>query len=245
MEDRQRLIDLEMSSLDRAGWTPPDATTPVLEAVDLYRFYHVGDDETPALRGISLRLYPNEIVAVTGPSGSGKSTLLACLAGLDEPDGGTVRIASETMSRRSERERADLRARRVGILFQTGNLVDHLTVAQNVLLTQRLAGRVDPKRVSSLLADLGLTRRAAALPATLSGGEAGRGGLAVALANDPLVILADEPTGELDRATTERIMDTLRDHAIRGAAVLIATHNRAVASGADREIDLIDGRGAP
>ena len=218
---------------------------PLLEAVDLYRFYHAGDDETLALRGVSLRLYPSEIVAVTGPSGSGKSTLLACLAGLDDPDGGNVRIAGEMMSRRPEAERAALRARKVGMLFQSGNLLDHLSVEQNVVFSQRLAGTVDPTRVAMLLAEVGLTDRANASPATLSGGEAARAGLAVALANNPVVVLADEPTGELDEATATRIMELLRRHASAGAAVLIVTHNPTVALTADREISLLDGQVAP
>jgi len=218
------------------------AQEPVLEAVDLYRFYHAGDDETLALRGVSLRLYPNEIVAVTGPSGSGKSTLLACLAGLDEPDGGNVRIAGTMMSRRPEAERAALRARKIGMLFQNGNLLDHLSVEQNVRLAQQLAGSVYATRATTLLADVGLTERAHASPATLSGGEAARAGLAVALANNPVVILADEPTGELDEATSTRIMELLRRHAAAGAAVLIVTHNQTVAATADREISLLDGQ---
>ena len=221
------------------------ATDPILEAVDLYRFYHAGDDETLALRGVSLRLYPNEIVAITGPSGSGKSTLLACLAGLDEPDGGSVRIAGEVMSRRAEAERAALRARKVGMLFQHGNLLDHLSVEQNVVLAQRLAGTVDSKRVAALIADVGLADRAGAAPTTLSGGEAARAGLAVALANNPVVILADEPTGELDEVTSTRIMELLRRRSLAGAAVLIVTHNPNVAATADREISLLDGQVAP
>lgn len=221
------------------------ATDAILEAVDLYRFYHAGDDETLALRGVSLRLYPNEIVAVTGPSGSGKSTLLACLAGLDEPDGGSVRIAGEVMSRRPEAERAALRARKVGMLFQSGNLLDHLSVEQNVLLAQRLAGTVDSKRVGALIAEVGLADRARAAPSTLSGGETARAGLAVALANNPVVILADEPTGELDEVTSTRIMELLRRHSLAGAAVLIVTHNPTVAATADREISLLDGQVAP
>ena len=221
------------------------ATCPILEAVDLYRFYHAGDDETLALRGVSLRLYPNEIAAVTGPSGSGKSTLLACLAGLDEPDGGSVCIAGEMMSRRPEAVRAALRARKVGMLFQSGNLLDHLSVERNVLLAQRLAGTVDSQRVAALLAEVGLADRAGAAPTTLSGGETARAGLAVALANNPVVILADEPTGELDEVTSTRIMELLRRRSLAGAAVLIVTHNPNVATTADREISLLDGQVAP
>lgn len=220
-------------------------TGPVLEAVDLYRFYHAGDDEAAALRGVSLTLDPGDVVAVTGPSGSGKSTLLACLAGLDDPDGGRVLVRGETMSRRPETERATLRARTVGMLFQAGNLIDHLTVAQNVSLAQRLAGHDDRRRVSALLDDVGLGERAGASPDQLSGGEGARAGLAVAIANDPVVILADEPTGELDEVTAERIIELLRRRAERGAAVLIVTHNALVAADADREISLLDGRIVP
>ena len=216
--------------------------SPVLEAIDLYRFYHAGDDETLALRGVSLRLYSREIVAVTGPSGSGKSTLLACLAGLDEPDGGTVKVAGQTMSRRPEHERAAFRTRTLGMLFQSHNLLDHLSVEQNIVFAQRLAGRVDPVRVSALLEEVGLSECADASPASLSGGESARAGLAVALANDPLVVLADEPTGELDEVTARRIIELLRTHADAGAAVLIVTHSASVAAEADREISLIDGQ---
>jgi putative ABC transport system ATP-binding protein len=214
---------------------------PAIEAVDLYRFYHAGDDETLALRGVSLRAYPGEIVAVTGPSGSGKSTLIACLAGLDEPDGGRVRITGQPMTRRSEAQRAALRARAVGLLFQSGNLVDHLTVEQNVVLAQQLAGPPDRDRAATLLAAMGLTGRARALPDDLSGGETVRAGLAVALANSPPVVLADEPTGELDDASASHVLALLRRHAATGGCILIATHDAQTARVADREITLHDG----
>ncbi len=217
----------------------------IVEAIDLYRFFHAGEDETLALRGVSLRLYSGEVVAVTGPSGSGKSTLLSCLAGLDEPDGGSVRIGGEIMSRRTEGERSSLRARQVGMLFQSSNLVDHLSVEQNMQFAQRLVGPVDHRRISSLLDEVGLRDRAAARPATLSGGEAARAGLAVALANQPVVVLADEPTGELDQTSSDRILELLRRRADRGAAILLVTHNPHVAAFADREITLIDGRVSP
>lgn len=218
---------------------------PIVEAIDLYRFFHAGDDETLALRGVSLRLYPGEVIAVTGPSGSGKSTLLSCIAGLDEPDGGTVRIAGETMSRRTEAERSSLRARKVGMLFQSGNLLEHLSVEQNLQFVQRLIGQPDPARIRLLLDEVDLGHRSNATPATLSGGEAARAGLAVALANQPVVVLADEPTGELDQTSADRILELLRRRADHGAAILIVTHNPHVAALADREINLLDGRIAP
>jgi putative ABC transport system ATP-binding protein len=224
---------------------PPSTTDSIVDAIDLYRFFHVGDDETLALRGVSLRLYPGEVVAVTGPSGSGKSTLLSCLAGLDEPDGGTVRIGGELMSRRPEAERASIRARKVGMLFQSGNLLDHLTVEQNIRFVQRLVGAADHERIAALLDAVDLRHRATSTPPSLSGGEAARAGLAVALANQPMVVLADEPTGELDDANADRIMQLLYRYARDGAAVLFVTHNRRAAAFADREISLLDGRIAP
>ncbi|MET0477658.1 MAG: ABC transporter ATP-binding protein [Actinomycetota bacterium] len=213
-----------------------------LDASSLYRFFHAGEEETLALQGVSLTVGRGELVAVVGPSGSGKSTLLACLAGLDEPDGGCVLIEGERLSRRPEPERAALRARRVGVLFQSGNLLDHLTVAENVALAQRVAGRPNPARAAGLLEALGLARRAHARPAELSGGETARAGLAVALANDPAVVLADEPTGELDSASEARVLDLLWAHAAAGGAVVVATHSPAVAAAAARTLHLRDGR---
>lgn len=215
---------------------------PVLEARDLYRFYHAGGEETLALRGVSLTVEAGEIVAVVGPSGSGKSTLLACLAGLDEPDGGTVLVAGEVMSRRSEYERADLRSRCIGMLFQSANLLETFTVEGNLALAQGLAGKHDAQRRAALLTELGLAARAGAYPAELSGGEAARAGLAVALANDPVVILADEPTGEVDGPAEAAVLGLLRARAEAGAGILVVTHSPAVAAAADRTVALLDGR---
>jgi putative ABC transport system ATP-binding protein len=217
--------------------------TPPLQAESLYRFFHAGDDETLALQGVSLTVAAGEVVAVTGPSGSGKSTLLACLAGLDEPDGGMVRIGGERLSRRPEEERARVRAEGIGVLYQQANLVGHLSVDDNVALAERLGGhRTATQWRAELLERCGLTARAHARPHQLSGGELARAALAVALANDPAVLLADEPTGELDEVTARRILDLLRGRATDGTAVLLVTHAPDVAAGADREIRLRDGR---
>jgi putative ABC transport system ATP-binding protein len=215
----------------------------VLDARSLYRFFHAGDDEALALQGVSLSLAAGEVVAVTGPSGSGKSTLLACLAGLDEPDGGTVTIADERISRLTEGERARVRAERIGMLYQQANLVGHLSVRENVTLAQGLAGRrAGAPRSEEILERCGIAARAGARPGQLSGGELARAGLAVALSNDPPVILADEPTGELDEVTAARVLALLRERAAAGTAVLIVTHSPLVAAAADREIRLRDGR---
>jgi len=218
------------------------AVTAVLEARSIHRFYHAGDEEVFALRDVSLAVEAGELVAIAGPSGSGKSTLLACLAGLDEPDGGTVLVAGERLSRRAEHERTAIRARSIGMLFQSANLIEHLTVAQNVVLAQRLAHRVERNKVAELLASVGLVARSKAFPSQLSGGEASRAGLAVALANHPAVVLADEPTGELDSGTEADVLTLLRIHAGEGAAVVIASHSPAVAAAADRVLAVGDGK---
>jgi putative ABC transport system ATP-binding protein len=215
----------------------------VLEANHLYRFFHAGDDETLALQGVSLALEGGELVAVTGPSGSGKSTLLACLAGLDEPDGGSVSVDGTRISRRPEEERASIRGARIGMLFQQANLVGHLSVAGNIALAQQMSNRSSSAEWrSQVMERCGIEHRASARPSQLSGGELARAGLAVALANDPPVILADEPTGELDSVTAARVLDLLRERAGAGAGVLIVTHSPEIAATADREIRLRDGR---
>jgi putative ABC transport system ATP-binding protein len=216
--------------------------TPAVEAVDLYRFFHTEDDEVLALRGVSLRVEPGEVVAVVGPSGSGKSTLLMCLAGLDEPDGGHVRVGGQLMTRRPEAERAALRARSVGVLFQADNLLGHLDVDGNLLAAQRLAAGPDAGARADLLDRVGLASRRRALPPQLSGGESVRAGLAVALVNEPDVLIADEPTGELDSVTEERILALLDAEARRGRAIVVATHSDAVAAEAHRVVTIEDGR---
>ncbi len=213
-----------------------------VEAEHLYRFFHAGDEETIALAGVTLRVEAGEFVAVVGPSGSGKSTLLACIAGLDEPDGGAVRIAGEAMTRRTEAQRRALRARHVGMLFQSNNLFDHLRVRGNLQLARRLSGVPAAVPPDQLLEQLGLASRATAWPDTLSGGEAARAGLAIALANDPPVLLADEPTGELDLATADYIVGLLGDYADDGHAVIVVTHSNAIAARAHRSVHLRDGR---
>ena len=216
------------------------------EALRVYRFFHAGDDETFALRGVSVAARAGEIVAIVGPSGSGKSTLLACLAGLDEPDGGAVTVAGLRISRRPESTRAALRARWIGVLSQSGNLLEHLSVVQNGPREARALMAGDPRprwlRRSTSLASVGLAERAEARPSTLSG--SGRRwhktrdrGLA-----DPPVLLADEPTGEVDAASESMILDLLRARADEGTTVIVVTHSDRVASAADRIVHLVDGR---
>jgi putative ABC transport system ATP-binding protein len=213
---------------------------PILRAENLYRFYRAGDEETLAVRGASLELSPGEVVALSGPSGSGKSTLLACLAGTDEPSGGTVWVAGARMSGRSEAARSALRARHIGTMAQSGNLLPHLTLLDNLRLARRIGGRRGDG--GGLLEELGIAHRAKAWPQQLSGGELARASLALALANDPAVVLADEPTGELDEATEDRLLTLVRSRAEAGCAVLVASHSAAVRRLADRVLVLDDGQ---
>ena len=213
-----------------------------LEAVDLYRFYHTGDEETLALRGVSLQVEAGEIVVVMGPSGSGKSTLMACLAGLDVPDGGYVAIQGNRLSRRSEPERAAIRAAEIGILLQSGNLFEQLSLVDNIRLQMRLAHKLDEQRLDQLVEQVGLASRRSAYPAQLSGGETARAALAVALATNPRVLLADEPTGEVDAETEQHILQLLSERRTNGGATLVVTHSTALAQYADRTIHLLDGR---
>jgi putative ABC transport system ATP-binding protein len=214
----------------------------VLEARDLYRFYHRGDEEVLALRGVSFDVGVGETVAIIGPSGSGKSTLLACAAGLDEPDGGSVTILGRRMTRRDERERAAIRASHVGVLLQSGNLIEHLSVEDNILLPMALARRVDPHRVNALLEQVGIAQRRRASSSELSGGEAARAALAVALANEPALLLADEPTGEVDALAERAVIALLDRRRADGGSALIVTHSEALAAIADRVLHLRDGR---
>jgi putative ABC transport system ATP-binding protein len=214
----------------------------VLNAVELYRFFHIGDDETAALRGVSLSLDAGETVALVGPSGSGKSTLIGCLTGLDEPDGGWVSVNEQRLTRRSEKVRARLRALNFGIMLQSANLFQHLTVEENIGFQMQVAGRIDTERVSLLLEAVGISHRAKSYPASLSGGETARAGLATVIAADPPILIADEPTAEVD-AETEQLLFELFDQRKRaGQVTLLSTHSTALADRADRIIHLRDGR---
>lgn len=214
----------------------------IIGAFDLYRFYHAGEEETLALRGVSMHADEGEIVAIMGPSGSGKSTLLNCLAGLDEPDGGYVQLIDKRLTRRSEKERAAVRASTIGIMLQSGNLFNHLTVEGNIRLQMQLAAKSNEHRLSELIDLVGLSSRRAARPTQISGGEAARASLALALANEPKVLLADEPTGEVDSTTEQLIVHLLESYRDNGGTAIIATHSDALAQYANRVIRLLDGR---
>ena len=212
----------------------------VIAADDLYRFYHTSEEETRALRGVSFAVEPGELVALVGPSGSGKSTLLSCLAGLDVPYGGQVLLKGERIARLSEAERAKRRRAHIGILMQSRNLLAGLTAEENVQLI--LGGGRRDDRASILLGKVGVLARRRALPNELSGGEAARVGLAVALGRSPSVLLADEPTAEVDAGTETDLIRLLAEYCAAGMAAIVATHSPSLTKAASRVVQLQDGR---
>jgi len=209
------------------------------------KHYRGGQREVAALRGVDLDVAAGAWVAVTGASGSGKSTLLQLLGGLDRPDAGTIRIADHAMEQLSEAGRAVLRRRSIGYVFQFFNLVANLSVAENVELPMLLVGtkRSDVRRRRKELLDaLGIGDLAHSAPSELSGGQQQRVAIARALANRPDVLLADEPTGNLDRANTAEVLDLLRAEHDRGQTIVMVTHDAHVAEAAERVLTMADGQ---
>jgi putative ABC transport system ATP-binding protein len=218
-------------------------TAAVLEARGLHRFFRRGRVEVAALRDVSVRLLPGELVAVMGPSGSGKSTLMNLLAGLDEPDGGSVDVAGHRMSHQPATVQARLRGRLLGVLTQTSGLIDHLDVLGNLRLAASFRGPGSVgEDLHAVLDSVLLGHRAHARPSTLSGGETGRANLAVALVGSPRLLMADEPTAEVSTDEESVLLGLLRTLQPRDGATLLVTHSPVVAASADRVLHLVDGR---
>ena len=194
---------------------------------------------TPVFAGVNLDVAAGEFVAIVGESGVGKSTLLNCIAGLDTLASGSVSFQGRNVTQLTEAEQALLRRAHLGFVFQAFHVLPHLSVAHNVALPLLLLGRPDPARVAQVLEAVGLGGFSERLPQTLSGGQLQRVAIARAIVHKPQLILADEPTGNLDPATAERVMDTLRDQVRQeGAACMLVTHSRAAAALADRVLVL-------
>ncbi len=224
--------------------SPPQPASPVLSLHGVSKTYRSAQDTTPVLEEVNLDLHRGEITCLVGPSGCGKSTIISLVAGLMVPDSGQVSFNGRDVSELSDTERAHLRATKIGIVLQSGNLVPFLTAGENIGLAVRLAeGESSSVRVNVLLEQVGLADRAGHLPRRLSGGEAQRVALAVALANTPELLLADEAVGQLDEATAHLVMDTLeRACRERGLAVLLVTHSLDVAALGSRIVRLVEGR---
>jgi putative ABC transport system ATP-binding protein len=215
---------------------------PLVGVGQLSKTYREGAVETEVLRNVEFQLGRGETTSLTGVSGSGKSTLISLLAGLLLPDAGRIVFDGEDITGLGEAERARLRARRVGVVLQSGNLIPFLTALENVELAIDLAGG-DRARARALLSELGLSRRLDHLPHRMSGGEAQRVSVAMALANEPDLLLADEVTGELDSTSAEQVMSVILDAwRERGLTVLFVTHSPELAGRAQRRLHLEDGK---
>jgi ABC-type lipoprotein export system ATPase subunit len=215
---------------------------PVVEARGIVKTLGAGRAQRRILNGVDLAVQAGEVVAVLGRSGSGKSTLLHLLGGLDRPDGGQILLAGRDITGQSSRALAKTRLRHVGFVFQSFHLIEELSGEENVLLPARLpgAGRAGERRGRRLIGELGLTEIAGRRPHELSGGEQQRLAIARALVNDPEVVLADEPTGNLDQENGATVLALLRN--LRRRAVVIVTHEPEAAQIADRVLHLNDGR---
>ena len=218
----------------------------VLEANDIYKTYHLGGRELQVLRGVNLELGRGEFVALQGASGSGKSTLLQLLGGLDRPTSGTIRFKGNPLRLQTSQQAAIFRGQNVGFVFQAYHLLPDLNALENVMLpaqVQRTAVSVSRNRGMDLLVSVGLADRMEHRPPELSGGEQQRVAIARAMMNEPEIILADEPTGNLDSNTEAEIIDLLNKlHQERNLTLLVATHDEIVAAATQRVERLVDGR---
>jgi putative ABC transport system ATP-binding protein len=217
----------------------------IIQTRDLRKTYRVGKVEVPALRGVDLQVKPGEFLAIVGPSGSGKSTLFHIIGGLTPPTGGRVEVANLDLANLTESGRTELRKRTVGFVFQKFNLLPNLTARDNIAVARYISGARGPfgKDFEEVLRLLGIEKRLHHKPNALSGGEQQRVAIARAIVNHPAILLADEPTGNLDTENSKAVLEILRDLNQRlGQTILMITHNPEAAAFAHRTIRMRDGR---
>jgi len=220
--------------------------TPIIKLENVWKIYQLGKVELPALRGIDLEILPGHFVSIMGPSGSGKSTLLNIIGILDFPTRGQVYLKNKNVALLSENELALLRGKTIGFIFQEFNLLSNLTALENVILPmvfQGVSWRQRKERAKKLLIDVGLGERINHQPTELSGGERQRVAIARAFANDPEMVIADEPTGNLDSTTGQKIMEILTDfHKKQGKTIVVVTHDPNIASYSEEIVNIKDGQ---
>jgi putative ABC transport system ATP-binding protein len=223
----------------------PDSEKALIHLEGIKKVFYTDEVETHALNDVHLEIQPGEYVAISGPSGCGKTTLLSLLGLLDTPTDGEYTLANEPVAKLSAAERARIRNRQIGFIFQAFNLIGDLTVYENVelpLTYRGLSASERKRRVTEALEKVGMTHRMKHYPAQLSGGQQQRVAVARAVAGDPLILLADEPTGNLDSVNGEAVMELLRELHRGGATICMVTHDPRYSAHADREIHLFDGR---
>ena len=234
-----------MSPSETTAAAPPStsASEPIVVADEVHRTFHIGPNRIEVLKGVSFEIMAGERVFLCGASGAGKTSLLYTLAGLERPNQGRVLIDGKSLYQQSRREQARVRNRRMGYVFQNYSLLPELTAVENVTVPAMIGGRSGRERAEHLLDHVGLGDRMSHLPAELSGGEQQRVAIARALMNDPAMIFADEPTGNLDSKTGSEVMDLLLEVvAEEKRTLLVVTHDTVLAQSGDRRLELADGR---
>jgi ABC-type antimicrobial peptide transport system, ATPase component len=217
----------------------------VVEVRDVYKSYYLGHEEVPILKGVNFKIHSGEFVSIVGPSGSGKSTLMNLLGCLDRPSDGIVAINGQDINKLNDNELAHLRGMEIGFIFQQFNLVPRLTAYENVMLPSYASKkeRIDyPQKAKELLKMVGLEDRMKHKPSELSGGQSQRVAIARSLINDPAILLADEPTGNLDSKTSKEVMGYFRELNKNGSTIIMITHNNELAVQTDRVITIRDGQ---
>lgn len=218
---------------------------PIIDVEDVWKIYQMGEVQVPALRGLNLKIYPKQMVSIMGPSGSGKSTAMNIIGCLDIPTKGIVRLDGQDISKLPESELAQLRGRKIGFVFQQFNLLPHITALENVILPtifQNVPKEQREKKAINLLNSVGLGDRMTHKPSEMSGGERQRVAIARALVNNPEIVLADEPTGNLDSKTGEKILEILEKLNKEGKTIIIVTHDSDISRFSKYIYHLKDGK---
>jgi len=222
--------------------------SPIIRFKDVYKYYYVGDERVTALAGVSLEFHQGDFVSIMGPSGGGKTTFLHCLGGLDFPDQGEIYLNNRLLNKLGDKELTELRRKEIGFVFQFFNLMSTLTVQENVELPLLIShsARAESKQVQTLLDYVGLLHRAKSFPAELSGGEMQRVAIARALVHRPSIVLADEPTGNLDSENGIKILELMNKASNDfKTTVVMATHNPQIADYGNRHFEIRDGKATP